>query len=374
MPKRKTGAKKTRQRARKKAEPSSVALSSDQNAWCLEYNQHVGKLIVEGAEAEAVPQGRFVFFAAFDGTNNDRDSLGDNCQSTNVAQLWEQYEEKQATLDYLKGRYYAGLGTGEKQWTETWHPTAVTKGVIATAENAYEDFANSVSEYRKLKKRAGPVTVVLTAFSRGVASAAIFSQLTYEKGVVDPAGKVLVKPGKVPVAAAVLFDPVVTGVKGNQAFPPNVSNAIAIRALSEFRTKFRAVDYSPQRGIVKTYGMYGNHCDIGGGYDNGLAAVSLDAATRFLQKSGLPIADVPAERELIPDPGKKRKRKAGKRRCPDQVVIHREESDQDDRVKWSTDQNWFSFEADARLTDSDVVIKPATGASFELYDGRRIKV
>jgi hypothetical protein len=38
--------------------------------------------------------------------------------------------------------------------------------------------------------------------------------------------------------------------------------------------------------------MLGNHCDIGGGYDNGLAALALEAATAIQQRSGLPLGPV----------------------------------------------------------------------------------
>jgi len=43
---------------------------------------------------------------------------------------------------------------------------------------------------------------------------------------------------------------------------------------------------------VTTIPMLGNHCDVGGGYDNGLAALALEAATAFLQRAGLPLGPV----------------------------------------------------------------------------------
>lgn len=363
-----------------------IDLNRQQTENILGHNLMISKIIVDGADKEAVPKGKFVFFAAFDGTNNDKDGKRDKetPYSTNVGQLWNQYEEKQKTNPRLHGGYYPGLGTKEKPWTGTWAPAAVTRGVIKTAKEAYENFAREASDWlaemakKKLKKKpkkpAMTVTVVLTAFSRGAASAVIFSQLLYRNGLVDPSNKnkPLIKPGKVGVTAGVLFDPVATGVKGNLAFPPNVTNAVAIKAMNEYRTMFKSVDYSKQTDIVKTFGMYGNHCDIGGGYDNGLGALSLEAATKFLQRSGLPINDVPYERERIPDErkharGKKRKRVA------DKVVVH---SEQD---TWDVYEEDGWMYPDKRQFDTKVLIKPASTTaagkqSFMLYDGKSIFV
>jgi hypothetical protein len=344
----------------RKQQPNHWELSSDQALWCLQHNENVANMIEDVADKGAVPNGAFVFFAAFDGTNNDKTDLDEwstTPYSTNVGQLWDQYEEKQKTDPRLHGKYYCGLGTRGKPWTETWSSTAVTRGVVKTAEDAYADFTEAASGWLKVRKNRGTVTVVVTGFSRGGASAAIFSQLLYKNGLVDGSRKVLRKPGKVCVPAAVLFDPVATGVDRNLAFPPNVKSVVCIKALNEFRTMFRAVDYSKQRPTVKTFGMYGNHCDIGGGYDHGLAAVSLEAATRFLQKSGLALSDVPYERQLIPDQRKYRGT-GKKRRGADRICIHREEAEKDDSQLWSVDQPWLNFETNLRLWDTDVVIKP----------------
>lgn len=359
----KRSTRRKKRSARRIIDAAHVKLSKDQANWALQYNENIRKMIEAVADKKVVRNGQFVFFAAFDGTNNDMNELKGNFQSTNVGQLWDQYlekmNEKKRADPSLHGNYYAGLGTENKPWTETWAPAAVTKGVIKIAEKAYDDFAKAAAEW--LKKNKQPVTVVVTAFSRGAASAVIFSQLLCKNRLVGDSGKVLLNPDEAKVSAGVLFDPVLTGVKGNMAFPSNVKNVVAIKALSEFRTMFRAVDYSQQRDIVKTFGMYGNHCDIGGGYDNGLSAVSLEAATRFLQKLGLPIKNVPPERRLD------RKK----------IRIHKEETDKDDAEIWSADQDWFSFETDVRQSDRDVLIKRASKTaagrqSFTLYDGKRI--
>lgn len=58
------------------------------------------------------PAGKFVFFAAFDGTNNDKDNLrlsGDP-YPTNVANLHKQAEEASPSNGNLQARYYPGVG------------------------------------------------------------------------------------------------------------------------------------------------------------------------------------------------------------------------------------------------------------------------
>ena len=342
-----------------------IDLNADQIKNSLEYNLTVGRIIVGQADAEAVPKGQFVFFAAFDGTNNDKDQLDRDPQCTNVGQLWNQYivaAEKNANLH---GQYYAGLGTGGKPFAEKWQPAEVTRAVVKTAEQAYENFSLQASDWLTDHPQ-GPITVVLTGFSRGVASAVIFSQLLYKNGLARPSGDAL----RVGVAAGALFDPVATGVKGNQAFPPNVRNLVGFKALNEYRYKFLAVDYSNQTDLVTISGMYGNHCDVGGGYDNGLAAVSLEAATEVLQKSGLPIGDVPYERERLPDESKRPP--GSPKRTAEKIAVH---SEQD---IWSVynEDGWMY--PDKRLYDAKVVVEPAspptaTGRrSFTLYDGTRV--
>lgn len=342
-----------------------IELNADQIQNSLEYNLAVSRIIVGHADSEAVPKGQFVFFAAFDGTNNDKDHPDRDAQCTNVGQLWNQYIVAAEKNKNLHGQYYAGLGTGGKPFDEKWHPAAVTRAVVRTAQQAYDDFVLQASDWL-IEHPRGPITVVLTGFSRGVASAVIFSQLLYKNDLALPSGDTL----PVEVSAGVLFDPVATGVKGNLAFPPNVRNLVGFKALNEYRYKFLAADYSDQTDLVTILGMYGNHCDIGGGYDNGLAAVSLEAATEFLQKSGLPIADVPYERERLPDESKRPR--GSPKRTAEKIAVH---SEQD---IWSVynEDGWMY--PDKRLFDAKVVVKPAlpptdTGKrNFTLYDDTRV--
>ena len=369
MARKKTAVKKKTASRNKRATPVAD-INAMQAADSLAWNIAEGQKIVAAAK-KVVTKGKFVFFAAFDGTNNDRDNLKENAQTTNVGQLWQQFEGRDGDLAHARGLYCAGLGTRTDPWVESWMPARVTTGAIRKAQLACDECKRAASAWLQTGANKGPVKIVLTAFSRGAASAAIFSQMIYQEvyrnGLTDDAGKVLLKPAQVSIVAGVLFDPVVTGVKGNQAFPPIVKNVVVIKAMNEYRILFRTVDYSPQADMVKIFSMYGNHCDIGGGYDNGLGAVSLEAATGFLQKCGLPISDVPAERQ----------------RLSGDIAIHGEKFDEYGNQKWDYTANGdrvqgFSYD-DLREADDAVAIEPAAAASggkrrFTLYDGTVITV
>lgn len=345
---------------------TKVELNTGQIQRILELNKDTERKIKDAAQKAAVSNGGYVFLAAFDGTNNDMNNVKTDAFTrfrTNVAQLWDQYRVGVGDNRDFDGEYYPGVGTKGQPFTATWLPDKVTAAVREIAEQAYDDFVRKASRW--LEDHPGrPVTVALTAFSRGAASAAIFSQLLCKKGLVSPlpSGNVLIQPGKVGVSAGVLFDPVATGVTGNLAYPPNVANVVGVKALNEYRYVFKAVDYSKQKDVVTTLDMFGNHCDVGGGYDNGLAALSLEAATEFLEQSGLPITNVPDERKLNPT----------------EVAVHSEQKDGDQEI-WSVyNETGFSFDKALRLCDNKISIRPASGGTggrtFELYDGTSIAV
>lgn len=354
---------------KQRATPVAI-INAEQAADSLAWNMAEAKKITAAAE-KVVSKGKFVFFAAFDGTNNDRDNLKENAQTTNVGQLWQQFESKDGSLAHARGLYCAGLGTRSDPWVESWLSARVSTGAIRKARQACDEFKRAALAWLQTGANQGPVQIALTAFSRGAASAAIFSQMIYQEvyrnGLADDAGTVLLKPAQVSIVTGVLFDPVVTGIHGNQAFPPIVKNMIVIKARNEYRVVFKAADYSPLGSMIKTFSMYGNHCDIGGGYDNGLGAVSLDAATRFLQKSGLPLAAVPRERQ----------------RLSDEIAIHGEKFDGYGNQIWDYTADGdrvqgFSYD-DLRVADDAVVMEPAAVATggkkrFTLYDGTVITV
>lgn len=258
--------------------------------------------VANTAQAEAIKKNQFVFFAAFDGTRNDMKdvALSSNPEDTNVARLYDQVY----TLSKIQGsknivaRYYPGHGTADSAPLSDWFPQQVTKEAINKAQLAYNEFSRAASDWLK-DHPGGEVTTAITSFSRGAGPAAIFSQMLYDKGLIDPKTKEeLIPPGKVGVSAGVIFDPVTNGTKGNMAFAPNVTNVVVIRADSEFRGEFLADNHQTRQGLT-VLSATGNHCNIGGGYgDDGLGNLHLDAATRFFQKSGLEIGEVDPSRKI----------------------------------------------------------------------------
>ncbi|WP_145840404.1 calcium-binding protein [Denitratisoma sp. DHT3] len=329
------------------------------------YDHNVQVMQTITGAAQSVASNQFVFFAAFDGTNNDQDNALLGEQSTNVWQLFNQVTQS----NNLKARYYPGPGTSAALRHSSWLPSAVTQQVINTADLAYTQFAVEASNWVKANP-GKPVSIALTSFSRGGASAAIFSQLVYERGVIDPNdnGKVLVPPGQVGICGGVIFDPVTEGVSGNLAFAPNVSNVVVVKALNEYRNFFSFSNYS-QPGVT-TVGMYGNHGDIGGGYDpniEGIGAISLEAATRYFQNAGLTVSDVPADRafdySVTPE------------NLVNVIKIHSEEYDNYSGTQWNVSyQDGFNYN-DVRLSNTNFQDNAsAPGTEFTLYDGSKITV
>ncbi|MBN8474837.1 calcium-binding protein [Sulfuritalea sp.] len=336
---------------------TTVQLSDEKYQEALQFNQQMAQSIIGEAESTISTNG-FVFFAAFDGTNNDKNQPEDPYQ-TNVGQLWDQYQSARAGHSNLGGNYYAGVGTEGTLAFSTWFPPQVTQQIVITAQRAYDEFCDQASNWLANPENSGKsVTVALAAFSRGNASAAIFSQMLYEKGLIDPNDNnmLLIPPGQIGVSTGVLFDPVMTNVDGNLAFAPNVRNLIDIEALNEYRNLFKGADYRNHPGIT-TIGLYGNHCDIGGGYDNGIGSLSLQAATGFLQNSGLIISGVPSDRTY----------------ASNAFGIHSEQYDNNGQKIWDvTNEVGFS---DTYFRDLVIVGTPASpGSQFTLYNGDKITV
>ena len=278
----------------------------------------------------------FVYFAAFDGTNNDKDNVPRGELCTNVAQLWQQYDAGRAAAPAgttFGGGYYKGPGAPGTLSQSAWLPERVTEQVIAAAEDAY----HNVCSQAVVAGTVQDVAVVLTSFSRGGASAAIFSQMIFERGLLNPDTRQQLVPAKmVPVVGGVIFDPVMTGVNKSLAYPTNVRNLVDLRALNEYRYLFKGAEYRHHPpSIINTYNIYGNHCDVGGSYDSGLAGLTLATATRLLQQLGLPIADVPPQRAFRPS----------------EIAVHTEEYDASGSKIWDvSNEDGFSF-ADLRLMD-----------------------
>uniref|UniRef100_UPI003D0C101E Ig-like domain-containing protein n=1 Tax=Sedimenticola sp. TaxID=1940285 RepID=UPI003D0C101E len=249
---------------------------------------------VAASATQAIQSGQFVYVANFDGTNNDQNDLAESgdSQSTNIAVL-NQMINGQSNPNVVSG-YYAGVGTDGTLLGSEWIPSQVTQQVIDTAFAAYNNFSAAALDWLA-NNPGGSVTSMVTGFSRGCASASVFSHILYEVGLVDPTtGATIIAPGQVDVAGALMFDPVLTGVDGNMSFAPNTPNITVIRAMDEFRYLFQGADYNDPN--VSYIDFYGNHGDVGGFYDQGLGALSLEGAVGYLQNSGLNMGAIPTDR------------------------------------------------------------------------------
>src|SRR5438132_7920072 len=221
----------------------TVTLTEEQRQQLISTAQQQAAAIVSAAESGAVRSDAFVYFAAFDGTNNDLEPPAGEL-STNVAQLWFEYVNNPGFGTNFDGRYVQGPGTKGTLTASSWLASQVTRQAILAAEQTYADFAAKASAW--IQTHPGKsVEVALAAFSRGDASAAIFSQLIFEKGLkASGSDTFLIPPGQIRIDAGVLFDPVTTQVSGNLAFAPTTRNVVDIFAANEYRYLFKAGDYS----------------------------------------------------------------------------------------------------------------------------------
>jgi len=240
-PRAKPVSKKSRKSSRKKLIPPRKLEIHNEHAdnrpWVLATQQkQVEKIVAEARPGTVSTDNCFVYFAAFDGTNNDANNAG-NFQTTNVRQLWCQFEPGLADNPNLGGGYFAGPGTKGTLKASSWESSRVTAQVRKTANAAYKDFAAQASAWLQ-ENPQGSLSAVLTSFSRGIASAAIFTQLLHDKGLAVREGR-RKKKIEVAVSAGVNFDPVATGVKSNIAFAANGGHIVNLRAQDEYRQLLR---------------------------------------------------------------------------------------------------------------------------------------
>jgi Uncharacterized alpha/beta hydrolase domain (DUF2235) len=253
---------------------------------------------LHGAQA-----GSFIFFAAFDGTNNDKDNLelSGNPYPTNVANMYRQAEDAKLVNSSLQTGYYRGVGTGGEMGSLLEAGLFPTEPVRVAANQAYLDFAEKARDYLRDNPTATHKDISLSSvgFSRGTASQVLLAQMLNDKGLLTEDGKQLAPPGGIEVKGMVMLDPVHSYIKGDMRLPPNVKgDVLVVRADDEFRTEFKAADYS-RDPRVKTVSLHGNHCGIGGGsHQRGTAAAALEGSTKYLQNSGVTVADVPVSQRF----------------------------------------------------------------------------
>lgn len=131
-------------------------------------------LQVANAAKTTVGNNTFVFYAGFDGTNNNRDnlSLSGTTQSTAVGLLTQKVEALQETNSNVAAKYYAGPGTENSVSGSSVLPGAVTAEALRTAEEAYLDFKAAARSWI-LSNPSGSVSVMDVSFSRGAVRAVV---------------------------------------------------------------------------------------------------------------------------------------------------------------------------------------------------------
>lgn len=220
---------------------------------------------------------------------------------TNVANLFDQGAAN--ISEHFKARYYPGVGTGGIAGGKLNAGIFPTEPLRRIAEQAYKEFAAEVDNFLSTHPNATyrDLSIVTTDFSRGNGSAMMFVRALDERGLKLPDGTVVAPPGAIPVTAQVLFDPSHAFIQGDLSLPSNVrGNVLVIAARDEHRADFRLADYGrdPRSNVVS---IAGNHCGVGGGYElHGTSAAALEMATRYLQNSGIAIADVAQDQRFDP--------------------------------------------------------------------------
>jgi hypothetical protein len=269
----------------------------------------------------------------FDGTQNSEFPVPGESR-TNVWQL-QNLQQSAVDVDRLNTIYERGIGaqtvlTGTLDANGNPAPGSSTSNWESTPWKAGE-IGNQILEsaYVKLSRRVAAIlaenpnaeiALNLSGFSRGSAQAVAFGNLLNERGIEG-----LYKPGEVPIHSMVLYDPVnqMAGVL-DTTWPANVKNALVMVAMNEGRAIMTAMPVGANAIIV---GVPGAHSNIGGSFnEQGIQAVTLKLAHDFLQASGVPMADIPAN--LQPDWS--------------QMVVHNSALDNYGNFKWDyTDGNRF---------------------------------
>lgn len=96
-----------------------------------------------------IAAGKFVFFAALDGTNNNKDDLGlsGSQVQTNVASLYDQAFELSRTNRNIVAKYYPGIGTGGEAGNILNAGILPTGPAAAISERAYAEFRKEALDY-----------------------------------------------------------------------------------------------------------------------------------------------------------------------------------------------------------------------------------
>ena len=240
---------------------------------------------------------------AFDGALSNRNDLGLSGQpfQSNVANLYEQALSVQDLVPGFSADYFPGTGTLEGM--------LLTAGMAPNAQGSSDKLALQAFQkiaagaLRHLDKRGtdgtASLSVSIIALSRGSASAMALVRLLNSRGVTCDGDRQIVRPG-IPVRGLVFLDPLTTLVEGAERLPDNVEGPVLlVRACANDGLPYRAHPYESDQRVI-AIDIPSHHPDVAGGHDlNGPGAVVLEGTTGFLQRSGIPLGNVPASRRFI---------------------------------------------------------------------------
>lgn len=174
-------------------------------------------------------------------------------------------------------------------------------------ETAYYQLCEQAKKWLEEDPHA-QIRVVGIGFSRGAEEVAALQRLIHERGIRDPTDArvrkneeglivgieyddrpLLVQPGRT-LQAALLFDPVATGVEDeDRRLPSSTMSVFQISAEDEKRDPFKVNDHVPP-GFSEDYRnlnviVGGAHSDIGNTYErNGLGVRSFNLGVEFLNR------------------------------------------------------------------------------------------
>ena len=289
----------------------------------------------------------YVFFASFDGTENDSLNNG-NPSVTNVRELYRIVNEIKSINPKIETSYQPGAGSKEASvLSSSYNPIAVTADAFNKAKNVFEEFSVFVEKSLSTNPEA-EFQIVTTSFSRGCTGNALFAQMLFEKGITSTSGEVLIPPGELGIDCAIMFDPVATGFLGSLWLPPTTGEVINLVAMHENRVHFKNVDFSDCVSgdmTLTTYPIPGNHCDIGGSYNKGISNSLLERIVDQLIEAGLPL-DKSVSAMLSPE---------GAHR---EFLIHSEVSYNDGYSNMQSWPNEFMGASYLRMSDSDFAQAP----------------
>ena len=242
-----------------------------------------------------------VFVFVFDGTWNDRDEEGNPITVPGQLSLDLEYLKSQASGFEL--RYYHGVGTRVSVLGKLWEGMTGA-GTKERAEEALHDLNEFIQREGKVPH------IYVIGFSRGAASARHFLNLADPVLASSPGDNASVT--KRSHSFALLFDTVATGQQSSLqlAIPPSTISTIHFVATRERRFSFPVVTLQ-QSGDKQHRGqrlleleLPGAHSDLGGGYGNGLEALTLAVSRELLIRQGFPIATSSVRQQHILNTGR----------------------------------------------------------------------